>query len=125
MNVEKQVAHWLNSAKEDWEVANQLMQSGKVRHGLFFVHLTLEKVLKAVYTKRLAQVPPKLHDLVKLAAKCGLDVTEDQNKILARITTYNMEGRYAGEESTEVAVETAKSLLQSGEGMYQWLIKRL
>jgi hypothetical protein len=26
VNVEKQVAHWLNSAKEDWEVANQLME---------------------------------------------------------------------------------------------------
>ena len=66
MIIEKQVAYWLNSAKEDYEAAIQLLDGGKYRHGLFFLHLTVEKVLKAIYSKRLAQVPPKIHNLETL-----------------------------------------------------------
>lgn len=125
MNVEKQVAHWLKSAKEDWEVANQLLQSGKIRHGLFFVHLTIEKAVKAVYTKRLAQVPPKLHDLVKLISKCGLEISDEQVKILARINVYNLEGRYDEEETLEIAPQAVNDLRKNGEKIYEWLIKQL
>ena len=63
MNIDKQVAYWLDGAKEDWEVSSKLLDMDNIRHGLFFLHLTIEKTLKAVYTKRLAQVPPKLHNL--------------------------------------------------------------
>ncbi|NCO95976.1 MAG: HEPN domain-containing protein, partial [Armatimonadetes bacterium] len=47
IDVEKQVAYWRDGAKEDWEVAQELVDRGRTRHGLFFGHLALEKLLKA------------------------------------------------------------------------------
>lgn len=125
MNVEKQVAHWLKSAKEDWEVADQLLQSGKIRHGLFFVHLTVEKTMKAVYTKRLTQVPPKIHRLEKLALMCGLNLTAEQIQVMGNINTYNLEGRYQDEEADEIDEQSAKELQGKANEVYQWLVSQL
>ena len=47
VDISKQIEYWNRSAQEDWQVAQQLVESGKIRHGLFFAHLALEKVLKA------------------------------------------------------------------------------
>jgi len=35
VDIEKQIAFWKNSAIDDWSVAKQLVNSGKIRHGLF------------------------------------------------------------------------------------------
>ena len=42
INIEKQVAYWRDGAVEDWEIAQELIERGRTRHGLFFVHLSLE-----------------------------------------------------------------------------------
>ena len=47
VNIEKHIEHWKNGSNEDFEVANQLIKSNKIRHGLFFLHLFLKKILKA------------------------------------------------------------------------------
>lgn len=125
MNVEKQVAHWLNSAKEDWEVACQLLETGKTQHGLFFVHLTIEKALKAIYTKRLAQVPPKIHRLEKLALMCGISLDTEQIRILGDVNAFNIVGRYADEDAVKTSEEFARELHKQAGIIYQWLIKQL
>ncbi len=47
VDIEKQIAHWKRGALEDWEVAVELVDKDRYRHGLFFAHLALEKILKA------------------------------------------------------------------------------
>ena len=51
VDIDKQISYWKESADEDWAVAQQLLGSGRTRHGLFFAHLTLEKMLKALVCK--------------------------------------------------------------------------
>ena len=47
VNIGKQIAYWRESAEEDWLVAGDLLEKKRIRHVLFFGHLTLEKILKA------------------------------------------------------------------------------
>jgi HEPN domain-containing protein len=125
MNVEKQVAYWLNSAEEDWEVACQLLETGKIRHGLFFLHLSIEKVLKAIYSKRLAQVPPKIHNLEALLKRVEIPFTSEQMEKVQIINTFNLEGRYP---DTNPPVPKSAELAQykkDSEEIYSWLIKQL
>jgi len=51
VDIDKQIAYWRDSANEDWAVARQLVDNSRIRHGLFFAHLTLEKTLKALICK--------------------------------------------------------------------------
>jgi hypothetical protein len=46
VDIEKQSAFWRSSAEEDWDVACQLVANERTRHGLFFAHLALEKILQ-------------------------------------------------------------------------------
>lgn len=126
MNIDKQVAYWLDGAKEDWEVSGKLLEMGNIRHGLFFAHLTIEKTLKALYTKRLGQVPPKLHNLAKLAKMAGISIEEALLETLLVVNTFNIEGRYPeGDSSTLPSKQEASKIRKETEELYQWLTTRL
>jgi len=63
LNIQHQIAYWRDGAVENWEVARELVSSGRVRHGLFFAHLALEKVLKAHVCRHTRNLAPRLHNL--------------------------------------------------------------
>jgi len=94
VNIDKHISHWLNGAEEDWEVANQLILSDKIRHGLFFLHLTLEKIIKAHICRNTNDIAPKLHNLVRLAEVSGIYFDQMQTDLLAEMNPFNIEGRY-------------------------------
>lgn len=90
----KQITHWRNSAIEDWNVAQDLVTRDKIRHGLFFAHLALEKTIKAHLCKTTGELAPKIHNLVRLSEKTGLKLSEEQIDLLAEVSEFNIEGRY-------------------------------
>ena len=71
MDVQQHIDFWRAGALEDWDVGAGLVRDGKTRHGLFFVHLAIEKALKALVTRKTAEVPPRIHNLPKLAQLAG------------------------------------------------------
>jgi len=94
VDISQQIAYWRAGAAEDWEVAQQLTDSGKIRHGLFFAHLALEKLLKAHICKHTEKLAPKLHNLVRLAEMAELDPAAEHLDALAEMNEFNLEGRY-------------------------------
>ena len=66
---QQQMDYWRSGADDDLEAAEQLVQLGKVRHGLFFAHLCLEKLLKAHICCTTQNHPPRIHNLVRLAER--------------------------------------------------------
>ncbi|MFA7062213.1 MAG: HEPN domain-containing protein [Pedobacter sp.] len=94
IDIGKQIAHWRKSAEEDWSVAQDLVTRGKIRHGLFFAHLVLEKTLKAHVCKTTGELASKIHNLVRLSQKAGLKLSDDQIDLLAEVSEFNIEGRY-------------------------------
>lgn len=94
IDIGKQIAYWRSSAEEDWSVAQDLVSRGKIRHGLFFAHLALEKTLKALFCKATEELAPKIHNLVRLSEKAGLKLSDDQIDLLAEVSEFNIEGRY-------------------------------
>jgi HEPN domain-containing protein len=51
------VKYWLDSAGDDWRVAKHLFEKGDYSYSLFFGHLTIEKMLKAVYLNVVKKAP--------------------------------------------------------------------
>lgn len=62
----------------------------------FFGQMVIEKLLKALYAKNNKGAPyaPKTHDLLYLAEKMNLEVTEKQANDLVEITKFNLNTRY-------------------------------
>jgi HEPN domain-containing protein len=63
-------------------------------HALFFGHLYLEKLLKALIVKQSTAHAPFIHNLEMLAKKTGLELTEEMLDELVEITEFNIETRY-------------------------------
>ena len=98
MNTKDSISYWLESAKDDWKVAKHLFEKRDYSYSLFLGHLTIEKILKAIYVDRLRDAPPFTHRLMHLAEKAAIELTDKQIELLETITDFNLEARYPDEK---------------------------
>jgi len=95
MKVEEHYNFWIESAERDLIVANTLFETGKYDWCLFLGHLVLEKTLKAIFVKTNEnQLPPKLHNLNRLAELDGIKLSKEQEIFFNRANDFNLETRY-------------------------------
>ena len=129
--MEKQdfIKYWADSSNHDLEVANSLFDSKDFDYCLFLSHLSLEKLLKAIWVKNnVENNPPLTHNLVYLARHANLDLNEEQLKFLQIVNSYNIGIRYpdykfkiyqmCDQEFTEYNLNKVKD-------MHEWLMKKL
>lgn len=100
MNVDIVVQYWLETAQDDWPVVNHLVASGDYHYALFFGHLYIEKLLKALVVEVTGAHAPRTHNLLILAERAGLEVSDERRRQLVRFTAYNLETRYPEERLT-------------------------
>jgi len=125
MDIAKQVQYWRAGAVEDWEVAAELVDAGRTRHGLFFAHLALEKLLKAHVCRTIGDLAPRIHTLLRLAERAGLPMSESHRVFLARFDRYQLEGRYPGMLPAPPDPKTAREEMKQAQEMFEWLTQRL
>lgn len=76
MDKKDKIEYWTISAENDWRAAGHLFEKGDYAYALFFGHLTLEKLLKAVYVKIKESTPPMTHRLIFLAEGADIKLSE-------------------------------------------------
>lgn len=124
MDVDEVVDYWLKSAAEDWPVVEHLVDGGAYHHALFFGHLYLEKLLKAMVVNKTGRHAPRSHNLLFLAEHAGLSIADEQRDFLLRITAYNIDTRYPQDVETihqHYSREHTEQELQSIQEMAKWL----
>ena len=88
--------YWIESSEEDYDTMMYMRAGKKNIWCLFMGHLVIEKLLKALYAKNNRNTPyaTKSHDLLHLAEKTELELTDRQEDLLDTITRFNMNARY-------------------------------
>lgn len=125
VDVNKQIQYWRSGAQEDWEVATSLVRDGKVRHGLFFAHLALEKVLKAHVCRHSQDVAPRVHNLVRLSELADLCPGQEAKEVLADMNQFHLEGRYPESFLSPPCQADAEDYIERSGRVLQWLIRQL
>ena len=92
--IEDQIEYWRTSANRDWKTALGLFELKRYDSCLFFCHLSLEKMLKAIVVIKTRKKAPQIHDLAELANRSKLELTDEQLINLRLITTFNIQCRY-------------------------------
>jgi len=92
------VDYWYKGSKEDLKTSDTLYKGKRYSGCLFWCHLLLEKILKALVVKHTNDHAPKIHNLRKLAELANLELSEDEIKLLTKVNEFNMEGRYPNEK---------------------------
>ena len=85
-----------------------------------------EKALKAVITKKTNELPPKIHDLRKLAVKGDIFcvLSDEQKQLLFTLSPMQIETRYPDEGETQITELTQKDseqLLKETEEFLCWI----
>jgi HEPN domain-containing protein len=95
MTKEEHIAYWRESAYHDLESSEAIFGSGKYDWCLFVGHLALEKILKALFVDRNNnEMPPKIHNLVRLAELSKIELNDEQKFIIDKINDFNLQTRY-------------------------------
>lgn len=94
LNVAELKKYWIAEAEEALQIAQHLIEKNDYSYALFFGHLAVEKILKALYVVHQGEHAPPLHNLLRLAKKAGLEPDEAKIDGLIRITAFNIEARY-------------------------------
>ena len=122
-NLEEIIQHWFESSKDDFDSALKLFDLGKFHHSLFFVHLSLEKLLKGLFLQRNGRPPSPTHDLVRLAEEAEV-LTEDLKSQLAEVSTFNIAARY-DDYKLEFYKKATKEYAQNWIGIAKNICKQL
>jgi HEPN domain-containing protein len=67
IDAQKIINHWIETSDSDFQTMQTLYQSKKYNWALFLGHITIEKLLKALYVKRFERHAPFTHNLYRLA----------------------------------------------------------
>jgi len=124
------VEYWLELCEEDLLTAKALLQVNRLLHMGFFCHMIAEKALKAIIADQTSKIPPKIHDLEKLATFGGVanDLSAQQLKLLEDLSPLQIEARYPNYK-TKIAetltYEKCKRFLAETEDFICWIKKRL
>jgi HEPN domain-containing protein len=129
MTKEEHITYWIDSAEHDLETSNTLFESGKYDWSLFIGHLVLEKLLKAAFVKNNEnKIPPKVHNLVRLAELSLIKLDENKKLLLDKINDFNIEVRYPeykNELYKTCTKEFAEENIKHIKELYKWLKSRI
>lgn len=118
------VDFWINGSAEDFELSRSLFEGKKFIYCLFFLHLSIEKLLKGLIVRNTSKPAPYEHNLVRLAEAAGIALSEKQVDLLIDITTFNIKGRYDDYKNQFYKTATreyAEKYLSEGEQLILWL----
>jgi HEPN domain-containing protein len=94
LNKDKLIEYWIAGSDDDYETMIAMFNSKRFSWSLFIGHLMIEKLLKAYYVKVKSDYPPFIHNLLRLAEKAELNLTDDKKEQLVTITAFNINARY-------------------------------
>ena len=124
------VEYWLSLCDDDMTTAKWLLQGNRLLHMAFFCHQITEKALKAVIANIAGEVPPKIHDLIKLALKSEIygSLSEKQLAFLEELDPFNIEARYPDYKvkiEETLNQEKCGRILKETEDFLCWIKKKL
>src|SRR5262245_14421971 len=113
-DVEKEVAYWRDVAIRDLEFASRLIEYKEedALYCFFYLHLTIEKALKAHIVKRTKNMPQRIHNLLLLAEIGEVQMSQEQVDFCGRINRYNIEARYPNLVIPAPTLEKAKEYFE-------------
>jgi len=120
----KPPGEWFKQADYDLGAADDMLKSGRYIYTIFMCHLSIEKALKGLYTKKFWKEPPKIHDLKYLANQIDLQPSEIFKAFINELTDLSVPTRYPEEIEKILKYykkdEAKRILSQTGE-LLRWL----
>ena len=119
---------WAERAQYDLDTADVMFKAGRYLYVLFCCQQAVEKVLKALIVKRTGELPPRIHNLPRLAEVAGLETVHEQVRFMGELSSYYIQSRYPEEMKamgSAVSQELAREVLGKTEQTITWVLSIL
>lgn len=127
-DIDSIVLYWRTSADLNYSTMQNLMKSKDYPWALFMGHLVVEKLIKALYVKKLQKHPLLSHDLLRLFEKIDILLPFGYDEWLDEITTFNLNARYDDYKQSfhrRCTIKYTGEWINKIEILRQWLINQL
>ena len=123
------INNWIEQAEDDWRAVNALFQGKNYLQSLFFGHLVIEKLCKALWIKHNdSNIPPRTHNLLFILSKVPINVPEDKSELLLKLNRFQLESRYP-ENIAEIKnicdQKYTSGMINEINNLKQWLLEML
>lgn len=109
MTKEEHIRYWEKQVDADFESSEVLCTAGYYAQSLFWAHLALEKICKALWIKNNeSNTPPFVHNLLRIISHTNEDFSDEQKEFLNDMNTFQIKGRYPDYTSSLEATITAE-----------------
>ena len=112
-------------AQYDLDTADAMFKAGRYLYVLFCCQQAVEKVLKAVIVRKTGTLPPRIHNLLRLAEVAGIEPDQDQVRFLGELSGYYIQSRYPEEirvEGSTITQGLASKVLGKTEQTMTWVL---
>ena len=119
---------WAEQARYDLDTADAMFKAGRYLYVLFCCQQAVEKALKAVIVRRTGELPPRVHNLLRLAEVAGIESDAEQARFLGELSGYYIQSRYPEEikaAGPTITEELAQEVLGKTEQMVKWVLSTL
>jgi HEPN domain-containing protein len=123
-DIVKTVDYWRAGARYDLATAKALFDKSRYPYALFFGHLALEKLLKALVVAHTKKHAPHTHSLPQLAAMLPFEPPEEILTPLKTFMEYYFEARYPEGQKAFYEKRTkvyARDGLRRIKEVFRWL----
>jgi HEPN domain-containing protein len=121
--------YWLKLCDDDLLTAKAMFQTKRYLPMGFYCHMIAEKALKAVVAHKTDELPPRIHDLDKLAIMGGIreGFSDEQKQLLRTLMPMQIETRYPDGEEMQICLTSAEGeqLLKETEDFLCWIKQQL
>lgn len=124
----KQPEEWFKQAAYDLKTAEIMLENKRFIYAVFMCHLAVEKALKGIYQNRLDEVPPKVHNLIYLVEKIGLNPSEKLYDAIFELNRVSIPTRYPNDLAkmkSEYKKRNTLEIINSSKEVLKWLKNQL
>jgi HEPN domain-containing protein len=124
----KTVQYWIEGSEYDLETAETLYRSGRYPYSLFFGHLAVEKLLKALAVQHTENHAPMTHSLPLLASKLSMKLPSEITNNLNLFMEFYVEARYPEQQREfykKCTSEFTRKNLDTIKKVYEWFHMKL
>jgi HEPN domain-containing protein len=126
---EDYIEFWIEQSQDDWNAVYTLFKGRNYLQSLFFAHLVIEKLCKALWIKFNGEnIPPKTHNLIHLLSATPIELTVEISEFLLNLNRFQLEGRYPDylKKMHQICNEQfTRSMLESTNKLKLWLLEKL
>ena len=95
MTKKQHIEHWMETAEQDWITVELLMNQKRFLHGLFWAHLVIEKLAKALWIKQNeTNIPPKTHNINWILEQANANLDDEKMQFLLKFNKFQLSTRY-------------------------------